>query len=301
MAEGVAVEFDAHGFGFVCVELDLDEALELAGGAQHTFGGAGHVQLGDGGAGHVGIVGHGEPDAGFVGGQVTVGEGRVAQAVAEREADGHVGGFVVAVADERALAVDGVTANGRVPAGGRAVDVTDRPGFGQVTGWVDLAGQGAHGGGCARLAGQADVQDCGHGVEPWQLDRRAGHEHDDDGLAGGGQGVDQIVLHLRDRHGGAVEALGFAALVEADDGDYCISGVGGGERFGFVDERLVLGSLAVVALRVAGHGHAGGCCGVLELIKDVLFASGIHLGRAGALESRGFGHVADYGDASAGL
>ena len=106
---------------------------------------------------------------------------------------------------------------------------------------------------------------------------------------------------MRNRHGGAVEALGFAALVEADDGDHRISGVGGGERFGFVDERLVLGSLAVVALRVAGHGHAGGCCGVLELIKDVLFASGIHLGRAGALESRGFGHVADYGHTSAGL
>ena len=33
MAEGVAVEFDAHGFGFVCVELNLGKAFELAGRA----------------------------------------------------------------------------------------------------------------------------------------------------------------------------------------------------------------------------------------------------------------------------
>ena len=162
-----------------------------------------------------------------------------------------------------------------------------------------MAGQGAHGGGCARLSGQADVQDCGHGIEPWQLDRRSGHEHNDDGLAGGGQGIDQVVLHLRDGHGGAVEALGFAAFVKTDDGDYRVNILRGSERHGFVNQRLVLGTLTVVTLRVACHGHAGGCCGVLELIKDVFFTGGIHFRRAGALKSRGFGHVTNHGNAGA--
>ena len=275
MTERVAVEIDMHTLAFMRGQLYLDEALQLTVGMEHATLRRAHIQLGHGGAGDIGIIGDDEIHTGRGGGDRAVRERGVAQTVAERETYGHAHGLVIAVADERALAVDRVTPDGRIPAGTRAILVLHRPGFGQMSGWVDFAGQRAHGGGSACLTGQSYVQHGRNIVEPRQFHRGTGDEHNHHRLAGLRQRRYEIVLHLRNRHGGPVKAFGFAAFVEANDGQHHIHGVLLGERDGVVQQHLIRLALAVVALLVAGQYQS---FGVLDLVEDVLLLGGVHLG-----------------------
>ena len=275
MTERVAVEIDMHTLAFMRGQLYLDEALQLTVGMEHATLRRAHIQLGHGGAGDIGIIGDDEIHTGRGGGDRAVRERGVAQSVAEREAYGHAHGLVITVADEQALAIDRVTPDGRIPAGARAILVLHRPGFGQMSGWVDFAGQRAHGGGGAGLAGQSYVQHGGNIVEPRQFHRGTGDEHDHHRFAGLRQRRYEIVLRLRNRHGGPVEAFGFAAFVEANDGQHHIHGVLLGERDGVVQQHLIRLALAVVTLLVAGQYQS---FGVLDLVEDVLLLGGVHLG-----------------------
>ena len=144
-----------------------------------------------------------------------------------------------------------------------------------MSGWVDFAGQRAHGGGRAGLAGQSYVQHGRNIVEPRQFHRGTGDEHDHHRFAGLRQRRYEIVLRLRNRHGGPVKAFGFAAFVEANDGQHHIHGVLLGERDGVVQQHLIRLALAVVTLLVAGQYQS---FGVLDLVEDVLLLGGVHLG-----------------------
>ena len=167
-----------------------------------------------------------------------------------------------------------------------------------MPGRIDRAGQHARRGGGSGLTGQADVQHGFHVVEPRQLDRRAGDQHGDDRLPGLRQRGHQIVLHLRDRHRGAVEPFGFAALVKADDGKDRVDVAMRGESDRILNEHAVLGAMAVVSLLIPGNGDSAHG---RELVKQVLVPRGVHLGRSGTLEACGLGHVTDHRDAGAGL
>ena len=298
VTEGVTVEIDVHALAFVCGKRNLGEALELAIRTQHTSLRTAHVQLYNGRTGNIGIVADHHVNAVLTSSGGTVGERGVAQAVTEREAHGHTGGLVITVANERAFAIDRIATNRRIPTGARAILVMHRPGFSQVAGRIDLTGQRAHGRGSAGLTRQTHVKHCGNVVNPRQFHRRAGDKHDHDRLARALQRFDQIVLHLRNRHGGTVKAFGFAAFVKTDDCKHHINAFLASQRDCVFHEHAVSLALAVIALLIAGKHEA---FGVLDLFKNVLFLGGVHLGGAGTLITCGCGHIADHRHAGAGL
>ena len=105
IAEGVIVKGDFRPLGFPGLEGHPPEALELLGGAENLRAGQGHVQLGNFVARDLAGVGQVKHNALFADFQIVISESGIAQAKAEGEADGLLGGFKVPVAHEQALPV----------------------------------------------------------------------------------------------------------------------------------------------------------------------------------------------------
>ena len=86
-----------------------------------------------------------------------------------------------------------------------------------MAGRIDFAGQRTYGCGSAGLTGQAHVKYCGNIINPRQFHRGTCDKHNHDRLASTLQRLNQIVLHLRNRHGGTVKTFGLATLIKTDD------------------------------------------------------------------------------------
>ena len=282
----------------MCGKRNLGEALEFAIGAQYATLRTAHIQLHNGRTGNVGIVADHHVNALFAGGCGAVGELGIAQAIAEREAHRHTGGLVITVANERAFAVDRIAADCRIPTGARAILVTHRPGFSQVAGRIDFAGQRTYGCGSAGLTGQAHVKYCGNIINPRQFHRRTGNKHNHDRLANTLQRLNQIVLHLRNRHVGTVKTFGFATLIKTDDRKHHIHTILTGQCDGVFHEHAISLALTVVSPLVTGKHQT---FSVLDFLKNVLFLGGIHLGGAGSLVTCGCRHITNHGHASTSL
>ena len=121
-----------------------------------------------------------------------------------------------------------------------------------MAGRIDFAGQRTYGCGSTGLTGQAHVKYCGNIINPRQFHWRTGDKHNHDRLASTLQRLNQIVLHLRNRHGGTVKTFGFATLIKTDDRKHHIHIILTGQGYGVFHEHVIRLALTVVALLVTG-------------------------------------------------
>ena len=287
VAERLVVQRDGDGAAFPGFQVHPGKALEFLGGAEDFGVRLGDVDLHDLIPGALAGVFHRQGHPLGRGGQVPVGEGGVAQPVAEGERHRHTGGLIVAVAHIQALAVFHGAARTAEVLIRRVVLAVHRPGLGQLAAGVGLAGQHVQQGARPGLAAQPRPDQRLAMALPAGLHGAAAAEHHRHMGVGAVYRQQQVQLVLGQLHAAAVHAFALLNLIQTQEQQHH---VGFGRQF----HRLGLqGRVGLAeAVKALGIAHAVQTALAESLQKAVHPGDVDHAG-ARALVAGGSGKIAD--------